>query len=358
MRDFILFCCFLGGFQALEANVNGMSDFSPIEFSSSSEKESTSCCKPGATGPTGQTGPKGEHGDRGHKGHHGKRGPMGPKGEHGDRGHKGHHGRRGPTGPTGDTGPTGATGLVGPTGPTGATGHVGATGPTGPTGATGHTGATGLTGPTGPTGHTGATGPTGAPGVPALEINTFFEATSTQSATFGLEGTSFYIPFDASHSTSSAVDGDTDREGIFLSESMIGTGLFDTVNLPLENSTLPTYYLVIYQVSIRHSGPETTIFGLELNGNSLGQHTYLTLPHLTTSSSEVHQVAQASNTSVVVNPPGVAGKLRIQHVAGGSQIPVETFASQVENTVSGEGSFIGSSAHITVVKLNNNNRTP
>lgn len=105
----------------------------------------------------GVPGPQGRPGSPGARGPAGSPGPVGPQGP---------GGRPGPPsiGPAGPPGPAGPAGLVGPTGPSG-----GPAGPMGPQGPAGQTGAPGLTGPIGPIGPSGGpVGPTGAPGAPGV----------------------------------------------------------------------------------------------------------------------------------------------------------------------------------------------
>lgn len=198
----------------------------------------------------------------------------------------------------------------------------------------------GREGPRGPQGFQGPRGPAGATG-PTFEINNVIEAIRGDEYT--VTEASPYIPFISPIINPDSGVTVTIPGAMTLSESVFGSGNFDTINLPIESSD--TFYLVTYFVS--RLGGDQSIFSLELNGLPL-PYTRLSLPD--TTFDEEGLFSQSGNTSVIVNPANTAGTLRVMGLVNYPVFVTGLFL----NIPNSEEGIQGPAAYITVVKLNNN----
>ena len=121
--------------------------------------------------------------------------------------------------------------------------------------------------------------------------------------------------------------------GMALVQGTLGD--YNTITLPVERSD--TLYLVTYGVSLADVAIGETNkadFQLYLNG--------LALPYTNLSDETRYANKMATRTSLIVNPAGLEGILRVFSVEGLATIEPVT--------------DVGYTAYITVVKLNNNHR--
>ncbi len=190
--------------------------------------------------------------------------------------------------------------------------------------------------PRGPTGVTGPTGPiTPGPTGPTGPVGTFFEINDVIEATLHTDGLELVanqlVPF-----TSPIVNPTNGLNvpfpgGMELVESVPASGIFDTINLPIE--TAATLYLVTFGITLSPTSGEGSNFGdflLVLNGTNL-PYTVLSLDTPST---------LFSNTTIISNPANTAGTLSLLSLSAVTDIS--------------DPSDLGLAAYISVVKLNNN----
>lgn len=179
-------------------------------------------------------------------------------------------------------------------------------------------------------GNRGPRGPTGIPGIP-LGIDNYIEVTSTAEQTTG-----GFISFSPIATPATGIRSPL-LNGISLTESVIGSGILDTITLPVLNEDAD--YLVSYGVSqanLDNGGagialvPDLGSYQLFLNGTLL--------PY--TEFSFRASLMFIEKTSVVRNPANTAGILR--------------FYSSASDYFLTPPTSNGFSASMTVVKLNQN----
>lgn len=174
----------------------------------------------------------------------------------------------------------------------------------------------------GPRGDRGARGHKGRPGA-VFEINDVIEVTTQETLDIGNALIPFSKPIDY------PTNGIDVPGGMALIESVLLSGIFDTITLPIESTD--TFYQVSYGVSVAYEeDPLNADFQLVLNGTAL--------PYTTIGVSDLP--SSVDHTSVIMNPANTFGTLSLL-----------SLSEQTTITPASENSF---SAYMTVVKLNNN----